>query len=75
MIRSHAIVWLDHQHAQVLHFDDEKVLSSKKLKAHTIPTKQHGSKVRSEHEFFGEVCDATGGHPGSAGGGVAHRHC
>ena len=35
MIRSHAIVWLDHQHAQVLHFDDEKVLSAKKLKAHT----------------------------------------
>ena len=33
MIRSHAIVWLDHQHAQILHFDDEKVLSGKKLKA------------------------------------------
>ncbi|MBL8197841.1 MAG: hypothetical protein QG595_65 [Pseudomonadota bacterium] len=63
MIRSHAIVWLDHQHAQVLHFDDEKVLSAKKLKAHTIPTKQHGSKVRTEHEFFGEVCDALEGIP------------
>ena len=54
MIRSHAIVWLDHQHAQVLHFDDEKVLSAKK---------QQGRKVRTEHEFFGEVCDALEGIP------------
>ena len=61
MIRSHAIVWLDHQHAQVLHFDDEKVLSSKKLQAHSHPTKQRGSEVRTEHEFFGEVCDALEG--------------
>lgn len=63
MIRSHAIVWLDHQHAQILHFDDEKVLSDKKLKAHSVPTKQHGSTVRTEHEFFGEVCDALEGIP------------
>jgi len=63
MIRSHAIVWLDHQHAQVLHFDDEKVLSSKQLKAHSHPTKQRGSEVRTEHEFFGEVCDAMEGMP------------
>jgi hypothetical protein len=63
MIRSHAIVWLDHQHAQLLHFDDEKVLSSKKLKAHSLETRQHGSKVRNEHEFFGEVCDALDGIP------------
>ena len=56
----HAVVWTDHQSAEVLQFDDNQVLVTK-LKAHTHPTAQHGSAVRSEHEFFGALCDALGG--------------
>lgn len=56
----HAVVWTDHQSAQVLQFDAEHVLADK-IKAHTHHTKQHGSGVRTEHEFFGEVCDALDG--------------
>ena len=56
----HAVVWIDHQSAQVLQFDAEEVLAQK-VRAHTHPTAQHGSTVRSEHEFFGEVCNALDG--------------
>ncbi len=57
---SHAVVWTDHQSAQVLQFDADQV-QAKKVRSHTHPTAQHGSAVRSEHEFFGEVCDALEG--------------
>ena len=53
----HAVVWTDHQSAQVLQFDAEHVVAEK-LHAHTHHTAQHGSSVRSEHEFFAEVCAA-----------------
>jgi hypothetical protein len=53
----HAVVWLDHQTAQVLQFDAEHVEASK-VKAHTHHTAQHASGVRTVHEFFGEVCNA-----------------
>ena len=56
----HAVVWTDHQSAEVLQFDDEQVLATK-VKAHTHHTAQHGSAVRSEHEFFGALCDTLGG--------------
>jgi stalled ribosome rescue protein Dom34 len=56
----HAVVWVDHQHAQVLHIDGATV-QVRKLKAHSHNTRQHGSQVRTEHEFFGEVCDALAG--------------
>jgi hypothetical protein len=56
----HAVVWIDHQKAQVLQFDAEHVEGTK-LKAHTHHTAQHGSAVRTEHEFFGEVCGALDG--------------
>jgi hypothetical protein len=56
----HAVVWTDHQAAQVLQFDTEHV-SAHKVRAHTHHTAQHGSAVRSEHEFFAEVCDALDG--------------
>ena len=56
----HAVVWTDHQSAEVLQFDEEQVLATK-VKAHTHHTAQHGSAVRSEHEFFGALCDAVGG--------------
>jgi hypothetical protein len=57
---SHAVVWTDHQAAQVLHFDAEHV-QAKKIRGHKHYTRQHGSAVRTEHEFFGELCDAIDG--------------
>ena len=53
----HAVVWVDHQHAQVLQFDSGPV-QAHKIQAHHTNTRQHGSNVRTEHEFFGEVCDS-----------------
>jgi stalled ribosome rescue protein Dom34 len=58
----HAVVWIDHQNAQILQFDAEQVQASK-VKAHSHPTGQHGSEVRTQHEFFGHVCDALAGIP------------
>jgi len=56
----HAVVWVDHQSAQVLQFDKETV-QQEKVKAHSHHTRQHGSTVRTEHEFFAEVCDKLQG--------------
>jgi len=56
----HAVVRIDHHSAQVLQFDAEQV-QGLALKAHSHPTKQHGSAVRTEHGFFGQVCDALAG--------------
>ncbi len=70
----HAVIWLDHQRAQVLQFDANQV-QAHQVKVHTHHTRQHGSTVRTEHEFFGEVCDSllgvgqvlvTGGHTAQA---------
>lgn len=58
----HAVVWLDHQSAQVLQFDAEHVQAGK-VKAHTHHTAQHGSAVRTQHEFFAAVCEALAGIP------------
>jgi hypothetical protein len=56
----HAVVRTDHQQAQVLRFDETQVQTQTvHLKAYT--TAQHNSGVRSEHEFFGAVCDALDG--------------
>ena len=60
MSLSHAVVLIDHQTAQVLQFDADHV-QSQKVKSHTHHTRQHGSGVRTEHEFFREVCDALAG--------------
>jgi stalled ribosome rescue protein Dom34 len=56
----HAVVWLDHAQAQVLQFDAEHV-QAQKVKAHTHYTTQHGSAVRTQHEFYAELCDALQG--------------
>ncbi len=53
----HAVAWVDHQNAQILQFDEEHI-QAQKIKAHTHHTKQHGSGVRSQHEFYAEVCNA-----------------
>lgn len=60
MTLAHAVVWTDHQTAKVLQFDAEQVLV-KNLHTHTHNTPQHGSGVRSEHEFFGQICSALEG--------------
>jgi len=56
----HAVVWTDHQAAQILQFDAEHV-QGEKIKAHSHHTAQHGSAVRTQHEFFAELCDALSG--------------
>ena len=70
----HAVAFVDHQSAQVLQFGSEHAVE-RKVHAHTHTTRKHGSGVRTEHEFFGAVCDAlegiaevlvTGGHTGLA---------
>jgi hypothetical protein len=58
MSLSHAIVWTDHQAARVLQFDAEHV-NAQKIHAEHHYTRQHHSEVRTEHEFFGELCDAV----------------
>lgn len=60
MTMQHAVVWTDHHKAQVLQFDAEHVLAQK-IKTHTHHTRQHGSAVRTEHEFFADLCDALKG--------------
>lgn len=60
MTMFHAVVLIDHHQAQVLQFDAEHV-QAEKIKARTHHTKQHGSAVRTEHEFYAVVCDALAG--------------
>ena len=60
MTMFHAVVWIDHHSAQVLQFDAEHV-QAQKVKSHTHHTAQHGSDVRTQHEFFAQVCDALAG--------------
>ena len=56
----HAVVAIDHVQAHVLQFDAEHV-QAQTIKLRSLHTKQHGSLVRTEHEFFGHVCDALTG--------------
>jgi hypothetical protein len=75
---SRAVAFVDHQSAEILQFDSKHVVQHK-LHQHLQFTRQHHSGVRTEHEFFGQVCDAidgitevlvVGGHTGMA----AFRH-
>jgi stalled ribosome rescue protein Dom34 len=56
----HAVAWVDHEQAQILQFDAEHLQASK-VKAHHHNTRRHQSQVRTEHEYFGSVCDALQG--------------
>lgn len=56
----HAVVWIDHQRAEIVPFDAGHSESGS-VKAHTHHTSQHGSGVRTEHEFYARVCDALDG--------------
>lgn len=60
MTMFHAVAWVDHQNAQILQFDDEHI-KAQKVRAHSHHTRQHGSNVRTEHEYYAEVCDALPG--------------
>ena len=60
MTTFHAALWIDHQAAQILGFDLEHV-EAHSLKASSRHSRTHGSQVRTEHEFFGHVCDALEG--------------
>jgi hypothetical protein len=60
MTTFHAVAWVDHQASQVLQFDAEHV-QAQKVKAHSHHTRQHHSGVRTEHEYFAELCDALAG--------------
>ena len=60
MSHYHAVAFVDHQSAQVLQFNSDQVVKHT-LHEHLHFTRQHASGVRSEHEFFGEVCDALEG--------------
>jgi len=44
----------------VLQFDAAHV-QAQKIETHNQHARQHGGLVRTEHEFFGEVCDAIVG--------------
>jgi hypothetical protein len=60
MTLSHAVLWLDHHHADVLQFNNDEV-RSQKVADSPHDTGQHQSDVRTQHEFFGSVCDALAG--------------
>jgi hypothetical protein len=60
MPQSRAVLWLDHHNAQLLTLDDAQS-SLRQIHAHSHYTRQHGSNVRTEHEFFSHVCDALPG--------------
>jgi hypothetical protein len=70
----HAVAFVDHRSADILQFGSEHVVE-KQVHQHLKFTPEHHSGVRTEHEFFGQVCDAfegiaevlvTGGHTGLA---------
>ena len=56
----HAVALVDHQSAEVIQFGEGHVIEGK-VHSRLHQTRQHGSAVRSEHEFFGAVCDALDG--------------
>jgi hypothetical protein len=65
----HAVVHLDHHHAQVLHFDSHQVHAAR---IEPQDRRAHGHDERAEHALFEAVCQAiqdtpevlvTGSHP------------
>jgi hypothetical protein len=60
MTMFHAVVLIDRQQARILQFDAEHLLAQT-VRSHSGHARQHGGAVRSEHEYFGEVCNALAG--------------
>jgi hypothetical protein len=70
MSLNRGVLFVSHQSAQIIEFSEDAKHVVKK-EQHAVPTRQHASGVRSEHEFFASVCDqiegfaqvlVTGGH-------------
>lgn len=57
MSRSRAVALIDHHSAFIQHVSGD-VADIERIKEHKHYTRQHGSAVRSEHEFFSDLCDA-----------------
>ena len=55
MSLSQAVVLIDHHAAHIQHLADARIEA---VKEHRHETRQHASGVRSEHDFFRDVCDA-----------------
>ncbi len=55
----HAVAFVDHQSAQALQFDSEHVVEHKGHE--NLQFTRHMARVRTEHEFFGQVSDALDG--------------
>jgi len=55
-----AALHIDHHEAEVWQLDADNA-HAVRIKAHEHPTRQHGSAVRTEHEFLAQVCDALAG--------------
>jgi len=53
---SRAVVWTDHQSAKIMLVVDEHAMA-RTIRAHNYQTVQHGSNVRTQHEFYAELCD------------------
>jgi hypothetical protein len=56
MKSSRCVAHLSHESALVIEYDDVAMHVSK-TEQHHHATRQHGSEVRAEHEFFAGVCD------------------
>ncbi|MCE9659597.1 MAG: hypothetical protein K8R60_13630 [Burkholderiales bacterium] len=61
MTITHVLVWLDHHSAKIFPVGGATAPAAEHLAEHSHHTRQHGSAVRSEHEFYGAVCDALEG--------------
>lgn len=52
----HAVIHLDHHHAQILHFDAHQVHAAR-IEAHD--RRPHGHDERAEHALFEAICQAV----------------
>ena len=68
----HAVIYLDHHHAQALHFDVHQVHADRIEPHQPNPPHAHGKDPHAEHLLFEAVCQAvqdtrevlvTGSHP------------
>jgi alanine dehydrogenase len=57
---SHAVAWIEHLGAHVIQFDANHSVDQR-VKQHVRYTRQHGSHVREQREFFEEICEALAG--------------
>jgi hypothetical protein len=57
---SHAVVWIGHVDVHVIQFLAQQAVDQR-VKQRVHFTRQHGDRVRGQHEFFGEVCEALVG--------------